>query len=101
MEHYPVDLLQLEKYFGAKQACREYLERSGWTDGFPYHRSATCQGAAEPSHLDYWLDESTFRFNRWTLRSRGKVLYHLAQWQWLTRSWPRTSELDTTTCSGY
>jgi transposase-like protein len=37
------------------------------------------QGAIRPSHLDYYLDEFTFRFNRRTSRSRGKLFYLLAQ----------------------
>jgi len=32
-----------------------------------------------PSHLDYYLDEFTFRFNRRTSRSRGKLFYRLVQ----------------------
>lgn len=39
----------------------------------------THQGAVQPSHLDYYLDEFTFRFNRRTSRSRGKLFYRLAQ----------------------
>jgi transposase-like protein len=39
----------------------------------------TYQGAARPSHLDYYLDEYTFRFNRRTSRSRGKLFYRLVQ----------------------
>ena len=39
----------------------------------------THQGAIQPSHLDYYLDEYTFRFNRRTSRSRGKLFYRLAQ----------------------
>ena len=39
----------------------------------------THQGAVRPSHLDYYLDEFTFRFNRRTSRSRGKRFYRLAQ----------------------
>ena len=37
------------------------------------------QGAVRPSHLDYYLDEYTFRFNRRTSRSRGKLFYRLVQ----------------------
>ena len=33
----------------------------------------TYQGAVRPVHLDYYLDEYTFRFNRRTSRSRGKL----------------------------
>jgi transposase-like protein/ribosomal protein L37AE/L43A len=39
----------------------------------------THQGAIRPSHLDYYLDEFTFRFNRRTSRSRGMLFYRLAQ----------------------
>jgi transposase-like protein len=39
----------------------------------------TYQGAVRPSHLDFYLDEYTFRFNRRTSRSRGKLFYRLAQ----------------------
>jgi len=39
----------------------------------------TYQGRVQPSHLDYYLDEFTFRFNRRTSRSRGKLFYRLAQ----------------------
>lgn len=30
-------------------------------------------------HLDYYLDEFTFRFNRRRSRSRGKLFFRLAQ----------------------
>jgi hypothetical protein len=39
----------------------------------------THQGAVSPEHLDYYLDEFTFRFNRCTFRSRGKLFYQLLQ----------------------
>ena len=39
----------------------------------------THQGAVRPSHLDYYLDEFTFRFNRRTSGSRGKLFYRLVQ----------------------
>lgn len=40
---------------------------------------ATHQGAVHPEHLDYYLDEFTFRFNRRTSRSRGLLFYRLMQ----------------------
>lgn len=40
-------------------------------------RMSTHQGAVRPSHLDYYLDEFTFRFNRRTSASRGKLFYRL------------------------
>jgi len=39
----------------------------------------TYQGAPRPSHLSYYLDEFTFRFNRRTSASRGKLFYRLVQ----------------------
>lgn len=39
----------------------------------------THQGAVRMSHLDYYLDEYTFRFNRRTSKSRGKLFYRLMQ----------------------
>jgi transposase-like protein len=41
--------------------------------------AGTHQGAVRPSHLDYYLDEFTFRFNRRTSRSRGQLFYRLMQ----------------------
>jgi hypothetical protein len=37
------------------------------------------QGAVRPNHLEYYLDEFTFRFNRRTSGSRGKLFYRLIQ----------------------
>jgi len=37
----------------------------------------THQGAVRISHLEYYLDEYTFRFNRRTSRSRGLLFYRL------------------------
>jgi transposase-like protein/ribosomal protein L37AE/L43A len=39
----------------------------------------THQGAISHEHLDYYLDEFTFRFNRRTSRYRGKLFYRLVQ----------------------
>jgi hypothetical protein len=39
----------------------------------------THQGAIGFNHLDYYLDEFTFRFNRRKSASRGKLFYRLAQ----------------------
>jgi len=33
----------------------------------------------EPQHLAYYLDEFTFRFNRQTCKSLGKLFYRLMQ----------------------
>jgi hypothetical protein len=39
----------------------------------------THQGKIGDKHLDYYLDEFTFRFNRRKSRYRGKLFYRLAQ----------------------
>jgi len=39
----------------------------------------THQGAISSAHLDYYLDEFTFRFNRRTSRFRGKLFFRLLQ----------------------
>jgi transposase-like protein/predicted RNA-binding Zn-ribbon protein involved in translation (DUF1610 family) len=39
----------------------------------------THQGAVTHAHLDYYLDEFTFRFNRRRSRHRGKLFFRLAQ----------------------
>ena len=45
-----------------------------WPDGF----HCRC-GAVASAHLDYYLDEFTFRFNRRTSRHPGKLFFRLAQ----------------------
>jgi len=42
-------------------------------------RMGTHQGAVSHEHLDDYLDEFTFRFNRRTSGSRGKLFYRLLQ----------------------
>ena len=39
----------------------------------------THQGAVRAQHLDYYLDEFTFRFNRRTSRSRGLLFYRMLE----------------------
>ncbi len=39
----------------------------------------THQGAVSHKHLDYYLDEFTFRFNRRRSKNRGKLFFRLAQ----------------------
>lgn len=41
--------------------------------------AGTLHGAISHEHLDYYLDEFTFRYNRRTSRSRGKLFYRLVQ----------------------
>lgn len=40
---------------------------------------STHHGAVSHEHLDYYLDEFTFRFNRRTSQYRGKLFYRLIQ----------------------
>lgn len=48
----------------------------------------THQGAVSHEHLDDYLDEFTFRFNRRTSRSRGLLFYRLLEQTVVTRSAP-------------
>lgn len=48
----------------------------------------TLQGAVSHEHLDYYLDEFTFRFNRRTSRHRGKLFYRLLQQAMIIESVP-------------
>ncbi len=50
--------------------------------------AGTYQGAVRSSHLDYYLDEYTFRFNRRTSTSRGKLFYRLVQQAMMTEPVP-------------
>ena len=65
---------------GKKQPASELLPRvhlvisllKRWLKG-------THQGAVSHKHLNYYLDEFTFRFNRRKSASRGKLFYRLVQ----------------------
>ena len=65
---------------GKKKSASELLPRvyrvvsplKRWLMGTP-------QGAVSHKHLDYYLDEFTFRFNRRNSRHRGKLFYRLLQ----------------------
>ncbi len=48
----------------------------------------TLQGGIQQRHLDYYLDEFTFRFNRRTSKSRGLLFYRLMQQAATTCSTP-------------
>ncbi len=49
---------------------------------------STHQGSVGGKHLDYYLDEYTFRFNRRTSRSRGMLFYRLMQQAVMTSPLP-------------
>jgi transposase-like protein len=51
-------------------------------------------GAVSSKHLDYYLDEYTFRFNRRTSRSRGMLFYRLMQQAVATASVPYRQLVD-------
>jgi transposase-like protein len=71
---------QITALKGKKQAASELLPRvhlvisllKRWLMG-------THQGAVSHKHLNYYLDEFTFRFNRRKSASRGKLFYRLVQ----------------------
>ena len=74
---YPHDITFLK---GKKKTASELMPR--------VHRIAsllkrwilgTHQGAVSHEHLEYYLDEFTFRFNRRRSRNRGKLFYRLVQ----------------------
>ena len=52
------------------------------------------QGAISGKHLEYYLDEYTFRFNRRTSRSRGMLFYRLMQQAVVTASAPYRQLVD-------
>jgi transposase-like protein len=74
---------------GYKHIVVKHQEEEPGTDPTPLvHRIAsllkrwllgTHQGAVQESHLPYYLDEYTFRFNRRYFRSRGKLFYRLLE----------------------
>jgi len=49
---------------------------------------STHQGSVSGKHLDYYLDEYTFRFNRRTSRSRGMLFYRLMEQAVMTAPLP-------------
>jgi transposase-like protein len=59
----------------------------------------TYQGGVSKEHLDYYLDEFTFRFNRRTSRSRGLLFYRLIE-QAVQTSHTPTSALSKDTRRG-
>ena len=58
----------------------------------------THQGAVSNKHLDYYLDEFTFRFNRRTARARGLLFHRLAEQAVTT---PRTTYRGIVTGEGH
>ena len=54
----------------------------------------TQQGAVRPEHLDAYLDEYTFRFNRRHSRSRGLLFYRLLEQAVITGPAPYNDIVD-------
>lgn len=92
----PGSIIQTDKWKGySKLQSLGYLHEIVRSDSDPgdnllpsCHRVAsllkrwligTHQGAVSHEHLDYYLDEFTFRFNRRTSTHRGKLFYRLLQ----------------------
>src|SRR5712692_1276856 len=103
VKEYPRDLPEFERMFPTDDACRRYLGQLRWPEGFRCPRCqnpkawdllprvhrvvgllkrwllGTHQGGVSAEHLDYYLDEFTFWFNRRRSRHGGKLFYRLAQ----------------------
>ena len=99
---YPRTLQEFDKWFSTENACNE-LEKYGYIhkqvklsdSGDPAHVVmpgvhrissllkrwilGTHQGSISAKHIDYYLDEYTFRFNRRTSNARGLLFYRLLQ----------------------
>ena len=75
---------RLEQDFASVHRVASLLKR--WLLG-------THQGAVQNQHLEYYLDEFTFRFNRRTSRSRGLLFYRLMQQAVSTGAVPRQTIL--------
>jgi len=89
VEDYPKNMLELEKRFNSEEACREYLTRLRWPNGFI---CATCKATSG------WLD----RRHRWTCRgcrrqttiTAGTIFEgtHLPLRVWFRAVWQVTSQ---------
>ena len=65
---------------GRKESASELLPRVHRVMSLLKRRlMGTHQGAGSHKHLDYYLDEFTFRFNRRKSASRGKLFFRLVQ----------------------
>ena len=56
----------------------------------------THQGGVSHEYLEHYLDEFTFRFNRRTSRSRGKLFYRLLQQAVATNPAPYKTMVEAT-----
>ncbi len=83
MEDYPKTLAELEKRFATEDACREYLFRLRWSEGFscPKCRGGRMTYMSEGLYL--CLD-----CNRKTSVTQEKLFYRLAQYAIATEAVP-------------
>lgn len=89
---------------GQKESASELLPRVHLTASLLKRwLLGTHQGAIGSEHLDYYLDEFTFRFNRRHSRSRGKLFLRLAEqavavgptpYRSMVKSTPQPAEAD-------
>ena len=103
MEDYPNKIMDFETKFKTEEACRDYLFQLRWPNGFQCPRCSNdkawplknalyqCSHCNHKisvkagtifhrthKHLEYYLDEFTFRFNR-RKSTIGKLFYRLLQ----------------------
>jgi len=65
---------------GNKELASEWMPRVHWVASLLKRwLLGPHQGAISREHLDYYLDEFTFRFNRRRSKNRGKLFYRLVQ----------------------
>lgn len=76
---YPGIFQEFDEWFSSEHACLEYIAKLRWQNGFTCPGFGIHQGAIRPSHLDYYLDEFTFWFNRRTSNARGLLFYRLIE----------------------
>ena len=82
-QHYPRSTGEFQSWFGTDAACLDYLDWLRWV-----HRVAslaqrwllgTHQGRVDDSHLQSYLNEFVFRFNRRRSGSRGLLFYRVLE----------------------
>ena len=110
---YPRSFQEFDNFFANEEACRKYIVQLRWPQGYQcprcYSKKAPWittllkrwllgihQGAVRGKHLDYYLNEYTFRFNRRTSKSRGLLFYRLMEQAVCTASTPYRALVDET-----
>ena len=77
---YPRTFQEFDEWFATEaDYCRRYLIGLRWPSGFQCPRCGQREEPWVTQHLDYYLDEFTFRFTRRTSQSRGLLFYRLMQ----------------------